>query len=497
MRAKLSSLLPWLPALAFLPLVLLPPVNHDVAAVLGFSERWFAGERLYVDLIDINPPLIFVLNLLPAAIAAWTGLDSVRALQLCLLTLGMAQTALCHAVRHRDAEGPIERTLLDILPALFTLACGYDFGQRDVLMALLALPYLLAASRRAAGEKPACAMLAALMAGLGFALKPYFLAIPALVELAIIAFRHPRAGWTWLRDPTPWTLFALQLTYLAAIALFLPVFFTDIFPLAWNFYLVLGDQTPLGVLLVARMIPALWMLIPLIGLTLSKPHPLTLVFAAAALGALASVMAQHQGWSYHIVPLEFFTCALATLTAAHALDRIGAPRRAAAVLTGFFALYALAVGEAPRKQLDYPTSDAAELTALLRKTASHQRVLAFSPGIWPIYPALNDAHARLTVRTMNMWILEGAYRTCTPGAPRYRPIPDMSPPERLMHDSVIADFIADPPAAIIVDAYSGIPACDNVVFSHIDYFNRDPGFAAIWARYRPAGTAGHFTVYTK
>ena len=38
----------------------LPPLNHDAAALLHFSQRWLAGERLYVDLIDVNPPLIFV-----------------------------------------------------------------------------------------------------------------------------------------------------------------------------------------------------------------------------------------------------------------------------------------------------------------------------------------------------------------------------------------------------------------------------------------------------
>lgn len=60
------------PALLFLPAVLAPPVNHDVAAILSFSQRWLGGERLYTDLIDVNPPLIFVLNLIPAGLASWT-----------------------------------------------------------------------------------------------------------------------------------------------------------------------------------------------------------------------------------------------------------------------------------------------------------------------------------------------------------------------------------------------------------------------------------------
>ena len=57
------------PALAFALMVLAPPLNHDVAAILNFAERWVGGERLYRDLIDVNPPLIFVLTAIPAAMA--------------------------------------------------------------------------------------------------------------------------------------------------------------------------------------------------------------------------------------------------------------------------------------------------------------------------------------------------------------------------------------------------------------------------------------------
>ena len=37
-----------------------PPINHDVAAILDVSARWVHGERLYVEIIDENLPLTFV-----------------------------------------------------------------------------------------------------------------------------------------------------------------------------------------------------------------------------------------------------------------------------------------------------------------------------------------------------------------------------------------------------------------------------------------------------
>ena len=87
-RALWHRLPALLPALLFVPIVLAPPLNHDVAAVLQFSQRWLAGEHLYSDLIDVNPPLVFVLNLIPAGIAAVLPLDGVTALRLCLFAYG-------------------------------------------------------------------------------------------------------------------------------------------------------------------------------------------------------------------------------------------------------------------------------------------------------------------------------------------------------------------------------------------------------------------------
>ena len=215
------------PPLLFLPILFAPPINHDVAAVLSFSQRWLAGEHLYVDLIDVNPPLIYVLNLIPAALARATGIDGVPALQLCLVALGFWLWYLALRVRDRDREGPVERVLLDVLPGLMVFAAGYDIGQRETLMVAAGFPYILAAARREAGARPRARLTTAVLAGLGFALKPHFLGIPAAVELALLAGRCRRLGWrdgwreTW-RDPVPWLMAAVWLAYLASLPLVFP-----------------------------------------------------------------------------------------------------------------------------------------------------------------------------------------------------------------------------------------------------------------------------------
>ncbi len=487
-----------LPALVFLPVLMLPPLNHDVAAVLSFAERWLAGEQLYVDLIDVNPPLVFVLNLLPAGLARVMGLGGVAALQLCLVALCLGVWGLALAVRDRAAEGRVERAVLDVLPGLVAFGAGYDFGQRETLMAAMALPYFLAAARRMQGKVPRQAVLAAVVAGVGFGLKPHFLAVPALVELAVLVARRRTLG-AALRDPAPWAMAAVWAVYLASLPVLFPDYLGAVVPLVLDYYLANGGQTPLSLLLIPRMGTAVALLLPLVVVAFLWGGALARVLALAGLGALASALAQHKGWSYHIMPIELFACALAVVLAARWLDGLGAgrPVRVAAGLGWLFVLYLLGAGEAPWNQLGWRHSDAYPLTRMLRAHAEGERVLVLSPGIAPIYPALNYARARMTLRTMNIWLLEGAYQDCPADGRRYRETWEMGRPEFFVYRTVAEDFARAPPAAVVLDEIAAIPECGGEAFSLEAYFSRHPLFAEVWSHYVEVGRHGRYTVYAR
>ena len=93
-RALVPSAFYVLP-LAWAVAYLFPPADFDASLILAVAQRWLEGERLYVDLVDVNPPLIFVLNLIPAAIAKLTGLSGPVVMVLCVLALIGAAFRLC------------------------------------------------------------------------------------------------------------------------------------------------------------------------------------------------------------------------------------------------------------------------------------------------------------------------------------------------------------------------------------------------------------------
>ena len=483
-----------LPALLLLATVLAPPLNHDVAAVLNFAERMLAGERLYADLIDVNPPLVFLLDLPPALIAAWTPLDAAQALLLFLLA-GLAAAAWL-TWRLLPARAPVEAACLAAGLPVLLLSAGYDFGQREHIMAIFAMPYLMLAARRADGVVTGWGwqVAAVLPAAIGFALKPYFLVIPALVELVVL-LRRGRRGFS---DPVPWAMAGLWLAYLLVVLLLFPDYTSHVLPLVWAYYLDQGAYSWWQVLLTERLGTAMLLLLPLALLALpGRRGALPAVLAAAGIGAAISAVVQHKGWTYHALPVRLFASLLGVMLAARWADRALSSRAARRLAAGAAAIAACGLGlfnvtgaEAPWRELGWSGSRGAEMTALLKREAYGERLLVLSSDIFPVYPALNYARAQSTLRTMNLWLLQGVYRDCprdAAGKPRFRETWEMARAEFYVYRTVAEDFARAPPAALLVAADPGLVVCGQD-FDILAYFARHPLFAETLERYRPAAT---------
>jgi len=307
-----KTLLAYLPAALLFPAVLAPPLNHDVAAILDFTQRWIGGEALYSRLLIPDPPLIFVLNLLPAYVGKHTGLDAILALQLCVLFYGAVVWWLTVRLRRHGEEGPIERYFLDVAPVLVLVGAGYDFGQREHLMVLGALPYLFLATRRAQGARDSYRYIVAILAAVASAIKPCFIGIPALVELYLLF----TLGWrSYVRDPVPWAMVVVWTIYLASLPVFFPDYLDVMLTLIFNYYV--GGSTVWQTILVPRMGIALALLVPLLWVGYRGNNVLVKILSLAAVGAAVSALVQRKGWSYHVVPIELFGGVLAGTIATH------------------------------------------------------------------------------------------------------------------------------------------------------------------------------------
>ncbi len=128
--------------------VFLGILNHDVAWLLHAAARVLAGDRLYVDVADNDPPLIVWLSLAPVLLARTAGLSEILVVRILVILLVACSLALSQAIVRRTwPERPTFRGMVLVL-AMFVLMplSGYEFGEREHLLFALILPYLLMAS---------------------------------------------------------------------------------------------------------------------------------------------------------------------------------------------------------------------------------------------------------------------------------------------------------------------------------------------------------------
>src|SRR5260370_37955438 len=51
------------------------PLKDDIAWLLYVARRWMAGRELYVDVIEVNPPLIVWISAIPLTASRWLDIS--------------------------------------------------------------------------------------------------------------------------------------------------------------------------------------------------------------------------------------------------------------------------------------------------------------------------------------------------------------------------------------------------------------------------------------
>src|SRR3954471_20644592 len=52
------------------------PLKDDIAWLLYVARRWMAGRELYIDVVEVNPPLIIWISAIPIQVARLLDADS-------------------------------------------------------------------------------------------------------------------------------------------------------------------------------------------------------------------------------------------------------------------------------------------------------------------------------------------------------------------------------------------------------------------------------------
>jgi len=295
----------WVPRLAIVLCALVAiaiqslwiPLDADVSWLITVCERVLSGARLYVDLIEVNPPASVWLYLPLVWIAHATGVRPETGVAAGFVAGGVV-SSLCTlklASRLEDSPRP---AFLAFAAGLVTLVFPMAlFAQREHAALLLALPALTALAV-VAERKPLqfnVSIATGFASGLVIAIKPHF-------ALAIV----PAALWAAYRRRSLIPFLPAAIGAATALALYAAAFlvwekaYLELLPALSRTYLMYHDSW-WNVVANPLLFPAIVLLLALL-LRPTRIPALVVTCGMGAIGFAAAAIIQAKGYPNHLYP---------------------------------------------------------------------------------------------------------------------------------------------------------------------------------------------------
>lgn len=497
-------------------------IHHDCAMFLQVGSLLLDGRLMYVDVVDLNPPLISYLNVIPAAVSRALGTHPIPTFLIGVWCLTVASVVATRTIL-RETFQEDEASDADLIAAslaVFSVAVLWwnMYGQREHLFVLGFFPYLALRFRRWEDGQAALvpSMVVGLLAGVAACLKPHFVAIALAPELYWVLTRRSRRP---LVRPEVLMFVGAGLAY-ALHFLVIPADMRAAYFGRWIPFVARGYHAydmPLRRLVLEQE----WLWLPAVACAtvflFKSPAKgtswrLAGPVAAVALMSVASLFVQHKGWVYHAIPAQAAAVVAAALLAArvrgarmgHAFTGMPWLGTAMLVVTAVMLSSASALAAAfafrPRteervaEQLQY----SAAARAIVRYSRPGEPVLILATSTATPYPLLTQLSRQPAARYLEDFPIPMFYygATGTPGQVfPYRTGSGTVPEdERLFLDELRADIERARPKLILVDDRRTCDWCPEGFGLH-EYLVKNHFIADALVRYRGAGKAGDFVVY--
>jgi len=462
------------------------PINHDTAWYLVATRQWLDGARLYVDLIEVNPPLNFYLTVPAIWLADGLGLSDTNGQYLFLSGLCAASLIWVWGLLERCQTLTQAQRLGLLLAAAgaMMLPAGAFAAQREQVMMILIMPYLFGYLLSADPDRGGGALARAAVAAIGICIKPHFVLIPlALTFVRVVQTRRARA----VLSPVNLLMFGVGLAYLGAVSRLHPEYFDQIVPLALLTY---GDYGYGGLTVLRNLNPV----VPLVFLILlvvmrnqgrarAVSYPAAAVFAGLAIYGL-----QWTGYKYQAIPVHGF----ALLGFAFVLILSGA-----AAWPGRLAIIGLAlIGLIAGQNGFYQNPSAQALAPILRAQPAAPRLMVFSSSLWPGFPLALEARAGWTSRYPALWPLPGAVnglaRADCDGAPVR--CAELQGVLEVARGQIIDDFERNAPNVLV---FESAPRYFDEPFDYHQFLGADPRFADLLEPFEIIGTSERFVIWAR
>lgn len=489
----------------------------DQSWYLYAAQRLLAGAHIYgSELVDPNPPLIIWFSVVPAFLGHLLHLDTYLMLKVVVFLMIIGSVAWCaRTLRISGIAQSRTHLLIGIASVLSAeiFMSGYVLGEREHLVVILILPYILSAvlSMHGKQSRPPFAELCALgvAAGVAVCFKPQQVLMLAGLELFLAAWRR-----TLKRLFSPDFLCAALaiFLYIELISVAAPRYLSATMPLARETYWAVAYFSTWDLIKQEPVFDVLFILTALILILSWKKLRMPIVpgaFLACSLAASVAYCAQHTGSSYRLYPQDA-SLLLAILWIAMDLapDQIIIDWKldsTFAVSMLIFALLLVPASIAIGRTLEqFESLNWGIPRDVFAQYPPETPVLVLSTALGA-FPTVEHSHLIWASRAPCLWMLPAIIQNevFQAGGPRPKKI---LPPALVgslaaqTRTETAEDFRRWKPSVVMVEQCHKSHSCwglRNIDFDTLNWFLRSPAFAAEWSHYTYQSSRNNLDIYTR
>ena len=473
--------------------------NTDVSWDITLCEKILDGQRLYIDLIEVNPPATIFLYMPAVVLARILGFPPEIAVSGFVFLIAFVSLGIASHVgrRYRLFDGLPGRTVTVLVLAILLVLPGYTFGEREHIALIVVLPWLAALAVRIHGLRPLPWhwLVAGLCAGITICIKPHF---ALAIGFAVLAAGLQSRSWRVLFAPENWIAAGVVAGYGLCVIVFYRPFITGVMPFAADVYLparmsVFESLSATGMLLWVGAFLTAWALTRDAG-----RNALFAILLAASAGFAVGFVIQGKGWPYQSYPMLALAAAAAGLAAISAGVRAkqmnvrdGVRRAGVTVILGFIAVVCFAWFNL--------SFDTGAVAAIVKRVAPpHPAITVVSDDLAVGFPLVRNVEGRWISRYCSLWVIGNAAALDFIGGidqPTRQRLSDYAQAQR---QALVGDIRDGKPDVILVDDQPDRVLVDKHRISWREWMNADHDLSAlIGTNYRQVGSADHIAVFKR
>ena len=466
-------------------------------------------------IVEVNPPLIIWFSTIPVFLSRLLHLAPDRALQLLAFVMICASAAWSLRILRIAGWACNRVSAYLLLCAIVTAEIwlnAYDLAQREHLVVILILPYILSAASGAATKlsfSELCAVGAT--GGLAVCFKPQQVLILVGLEVFLAAWNRSLCR---LVSPDFLCAVAVVFAYIESISLFAPLYF-KLLPILLDTYSSYAGSTFWMMIKISQGFLFLFLQILTVFLLQRRRMRFAAVPGAVLTCSFAAAVAywlQRTGWRYQGDPM------IALLVLSALLILIDLPPAFIDLISDWQVNTLLAATTlillsvlipvqlhlrraAERLASEHPSYP----YAVLARYQPNSPVYVFSINVADYFPAVSHDHLVWGSRFSPLWMLPAIIENESaeaggPAPPKRLPPNVVQQLAELQRAETTEDFRRWKPVVVIVKKCPQGVYCQGLGrynFDPLPWFLNSPAFAAEWSHYRLQETHGIYSVYIR